>query len=119
MNYAEEYVFWYLRLNGFFPITNLVIHKSSQIKYTSDCDVIGVRLPYVYEEIGGKPEDWDPVLRDLYEPGFTIGAICEVKSGDYDLKKIFQANNVEYSVGRLGFSKDFQKGSCQSLDSWF
>ena len=27
MNFAEELVYWYLRLNGFFPITNFVLHR--------------------------------------------------------------------------------------------
>src|SRR5256885_2107365 len=116
MNYAEEYVFWYLRLNGFFPITNFVIHKSSQIEYTSDCDVLGVRPPFVYEEIGGKPEDWDPLLVALFEEGFTIGAICEVKSGKYEPNQIFQANNLHYSLARLGFSNDIKELGAQLLD---
>jgi hypothetical protein len=31
MNHGEELVYWYLRLNGFFPLSNFVVHKSSQV----------------------------------------------------------------------------------------
>ena len=27
MNFAEQLVYWYLRLNGYFPITNFVLHQ--------------------------------------------------------------------------------------------
>jgi hypothetical protein len=27
MNSSEELAYWYLRLNGFFPLTNFVIHR--------------------------------------------------------------------------------------------
>ncbi len=103
MNYGEEIAYWYLRLNGFFPITNFVIHRSSEIEHSSDCDILAIRLPSVYEEIGGNPDDWDNDLAK--ELGFehTIGVICEVKTGAYDLKDIFRPEYVKYSVGRLGF----------------
>src|SRR5208283_1256962 len=83
MNYGEEIAYWYLRLNGFFPITNFVIHRSERIPHTSDCDVLAVRMPDVYEEIGGKPEDWDQDF--AMELGFdrVLGVICEVKTGGY------------------------------------
>jgi hypothetical protein len=103
MNYGEEIAYWYLRLNGFFPITNFVIHRSKRIAHTSDCDVLAVRMPDVYEEIGGKPEDWDHELAQ--ELGFdrVVGVICEVKTGRYALKDIFRPEYVHYAVGRLGF----------------
>ncbi len=28
MNYAETLAYWYLRLNGFFPLKNFVLHSS-------------------------------------------------------------------------------------------
>ena len=30
MNFAEQLVYWYLRLNGFFPITNFVLHHGAE-----------------------------------------------------------------------------------------
>jgi len=102
MNYGEEIVYWYLRLNGFFPITNFVIHRSQRIVRTSDCDVLAVRMPDVYEEIGGKPEDWDQGFAQ--ELGFDriVGVICEVKTGRYALNGIFRSEYVHYAIGRLG-----------------
>lgn len=103
MNYGEEYALWYLRLNGFFPISNFVIHKSGEITHSSDCDVLAIRTPNVFEEIGGQEGDWDDWLRDRFDFAKTIGIICEVKTGDYEKDKLFRKENVHYCVGRLGF----------------
>lgn len=103
MNYGEEYALWYLRLNGFFPISNFVIHKSHEINYSSDCDVLAIRLPHVFEDIGGQEGDWDDFLRDTFDLRKAIGIICEVKTGNYDKEKLFRKNNVRYCIGRLGF----------------
>ena len=103
MNYGEEIVYWYLRLNGFFPITNFVIHRSSKIKHSADCDLLAIRFPFVYEEIGGKPEDWDKSLVEELGLDHTVGVICEVKTGAYDMKDIFRPEYVNYAIGRLGF----------------
>ena len=104
MNYGEEIVYWYLRLNGFFPLTNFVIHRSSEIAHTSDCDLLAVRLPFVYEEIGGNPDDWDGSLAKIIGFDHPIRIICEVKTGTYDVKDIFRPEYVKYSIGRLGFT---------------
>jgi hypothetical protein len=104
MNYGEELAYWYFRLNGFFPITNFVIHKSGQIHYTSDCDIIAVRPPKVYEDVGGQPQDWDVTLTKALDFTKTIGIICQVKTGRYDLKDIFKREYVAACVARLGFT---------------
>lgn len=104
MNYGEELAYWYFRLNGFFPITNFVIHKSGQIHYTSDCDIIAVRPPKVYEDVGGQPQDWDAKLTKALDFTKTIGIICQVKTGRYDLKDIFKREYVAACVARLGFT---------------
>lgn len=103
MNYGEEYALWYLRLNGFFPISNFVIHKSGEISHSSDCDVLAIRTPNVFEEIGGQRDDWDDWLRDRFDLNKTIGVICEVKTGQYEKDKLFRKDNVRYCIGRLGF----------------
>lgn len=101
-NYGEELAYWYLRLNGFFPITNFVIHKSSNTEYPSDCDILAIRTPNVYEEIGGRPQDWDSKLSDsLGFNKYIIGIICEVKTGGNG--DIFKQENIWYAVDRLGF----------------
>jgi len=104
MNYGEEIAYWYLRLNGFFPITNFVIHRSSEIAHSADCDLLAIRLPFVYEEIGGNPDDWDKGLTEEFGFDHTIGIICEVKTGRYKLDEIFRPAYVKYAVGRLGFA---------------
>jgi len=104
MNYGEEIAYWYLRLNGFFPITNFVIHRSSEIEHSADCDLLAVRFPSVYEEIGGSSDDWDEGLSKDFGFDHTIGVICEVKTGKYDLGDIFRPEYVKYAIGRLGFT---------------
>lgn len=103
MNYGEEITYWYLRLNGFFPITNFVIHRSSKIKHSADCDLLAIRFPFVYEEIGGNPDDWDNGLAEELGFDHIVGVICEVKTGAYDLKNLFRPEYVNYAIGRLGF----------------
>lgn len=44
---------WYLRLNGFFTITNFVVHPASPGSQLTDADIVGVRLPYRHEFPGG------------------------------------------------------------------
>lgn len=103
MNYAEEAAFWYLRLNGFFPISNFVVHRSQGIVHTSDCDVLGVRLPFTYEEIGGQDDDWDPFLVKHLNFALPVGVICEVKSGKYRTADLFSEDVLRYAIARLGF----------------
>ena len=103
MNYGEEYGLWYLRLNGFFPISNFVIHRSTEIVHSSDCDLLAIRPPFVYEEIGGNSEDWDLELTNILDFNRTIGVICEVKTGDYDVRKLFKKKHLKYTISRLGF----------------
>lgn len=121
MNYGEEIAYWYLRLNGFFPISNFVIHRSSKVKRTSDCDLLALRTSHVYEEIGGRPEDWDAELANLLDfDKKIIGVICEVKTGHYSLKDIFRPTHIDYSVGRLAVAprsdRDFQGESDNKRD---
>ena len=72
-------------------------------RISSDCDILAVRFPYVYEPIGGQPDDWDTTLQQSLVFGLTLGVICEVKTGTYDLEDLFRPQYVEYSLGRLGF----------------
>lgn len=110
MNYGEEHAYWYLRLNGFFPITNFVIHKSGTVAHSSDCDVLAIRTPHVFEEIGGQEDDWDEWLTGMLDFNRTIGIICEVKTGKYKDSQLFRKGNVEYCIGRLGFVPQQQLG---------
>ena len=102
MNYGELAAYWYLRLNGFFPISNFVVHASGDVLHTTDCDVLAVRPPFVYEQIGGQPGDWDPFLVENLGLDRPVGIICEVKTGGYEVEKIFRDEPVQYAVRRLG-----------------
>lgn len=113
MNYGEALAYWYLRLNGCFPLADFVMHRGETLKYTSDCDVLAVRPPYVSEEIGGQPDDWDPRLSQFFENECTLGIICEAKTGAYDLEKLFKAPNLIYSVRRLGLVDKADEAACE------
>jgi len=108
MNFAEELAFWYLRLNGFFPITNFVLHRFGERAYTADTDLLAVRFPYVSEDIGGNPDDWDPIFREQWDLPLsdrTIGLIVEVKSGRWDpadLARMENTDRLRDAVRRLG-----------------
>lgn len=81
MNYGETLAYWYLRLNGFFPLRNFVMHDDREDR--SECDVLAVRHPDVYEEIGGKANDWDnPTFEELgLALDRTIALVVQVKTG--------------------------------------
>lgn len=135
MNYGETLAYWYLRLNGFFPLKNFVLHSSRQEERLdrekanqkdgyiqgADCDLIAVRFPHVYEEVGGRrgheentegrDGDWDKRFSDW---GFSfetevIGIIVEVKTGDLgSTRKLVEALNsfrrerIKAAVQRMG-----------------
>ncbi|XQM36836.1 Nucleotidyltransferase [Cupriavidus sp. H19C3] len=102
MNSSEELVYWYLRLNGFFPLTNFVVHRHPAAQHRSDIDVLAVRFPHVFEEVGGQPVDWDPFLTDRLPFEQVVAVICEVKTGAFDQERIFRAEQVKPAVARLG-----------------
>jgi len=108
MNFGEELGYWYLRLNGCFPVVDYVLHGGVLMERTSDCDLLAVRPPNVFEEVGGQKSDWDPVIAKLAN-GRTLGVICEVKTGRYDVKKLFPPNNIAYAVKRLGLIADYDE----------
>jgi hypothetical protein len=89
MNYGEQLVYWYLRLNGFFPLTNFVPHRES-----GEIDMLAIRLPYVSEDIGGNPDDWDPRFRDPWDirlESEKVGIFAEVKSGHWSARDLARA----------------------------
>lgn len=104
MNFAERLAYWYLRLNGFLPLMNFVLHR--ELHNTSDADLIAVRFPHVVEAIGGQPDDWDWQFGDW---GFrladdTIGLIVEVKPGNLRPDRELERRHwrVAGAVKRLG-----------------
>jgi hypothetical protein len=109
-NYGEVLGYWYLRLNGFFPLSNFVLHREGDEKHSSDCDVLAVRFPYVYEPIGGNPFDWDPDLFDglgvnIENDEQIIGLIVQVKTGRFtrdDMLQAFSLANLSKAISRMG-----------------
>ena len=106
MNYGEELAYWYLRLNGFFPITNFVVHNPTNPGKAPDIDVLAIRLPHVEEKIGGQPSDWHDTLQNELDFSKIIGVICEVKTGRLYESDLFKERNIKIAVQRLGFSKE-------------
>lgn len=111
MNFGEAFGYWYLRLNGFFPLTNFVQHRfRGGVGQNADCDVLAVRLPHVYEMIGGEAEDWDNERFKAWGLDLktnTIGVIGEIKTSEaYSYKNVngaFKLDRLKYSIYRLGF----------------
>jgi hypothetical protein len=107
-NYAEELVYWYLRLNGFFPLMNFVQHaRGLKSIHSADRDVLALRFPHVVEEVGGQAGDWDAHLFNCLSPKLPVGLIGEVKAGRYDdVEQLTDNERLTYSLKRLGFFAD-------------
>ncbi len=113
MNFSENLAYWYLRLNGFFPLRDFVLHRDGEtIHDSADCDLLAIWFPYVYEQIGGQENDWDSAR--FGEWGLrleqqTIGLIVEVKTGRdkprlrENIKRSFTSERLLVAVRRLGF----------------
>lgn len=127
MNYGETLAYWYLRLNGFIPLRNFVLHPLSKArsKQAADSDLLAVRFPHVYEETGGQPDDWDHKLKDW---GFIpekeiIGLIVEVKTGKEirkaDVVKAFSEERNRQAIHRIGMLEDVNSAveelKCRSI----
>ena len=110
MNYGETLAYWYLRLNGFIPMRNFVLHPLSKAKnrHAADSDLLAVRFPHVFEEIGGQPNDWDHTLKDwgFLPENEIIGLIVEVKTGkevrEADVVKAFSEERNRQAIRRIG-----------------
>lgn len=113
LNSSEDKSYWYLRLNGFFLIDNFVIHKSQDVKYSSDADLLAIRTPFVYEEIGGKPKDWDTELFKHFDPNALIAIICQVKGGRIGTKELFREPYLTYCINRFGLTANVEDIAAQ------
>lgn len=111
VNFAEEMVYWYLRLNGFFVLQNFVLHSSDlDGTQNADVDLLAIRHRFTFEEVGGQPFDKDEVLFSNFDPDKHISIICEVKSGPNPTESSLSLNKedrLKYALQRLGvFSTD-------------
>jgi hypothetical protein len=106
MNFSESLTYWYLRLNGFFPLSNFVLHRRNiEDRPSADTDLLAIRFPHVFEQIGGQQKDWDQQrfvdwgLR-LDEP---LALIVEVKSGTpYRDINAWRPERLRAAIQRLG-----------------
>ena len=124
MNAFETIAYWYFRLNGFFPITNFVQHRVAITrrnssdrsgrppqpgkKTNSDADILALRFPHVFEEVGGQWDDWDDARFETWNWDFRnriVAVICQVKSGKWrkrELETAFARERLEYAINRFG-----------------
>jgi hypothetical protein len=107
MNYAEALGHWYLRLNGFFLLQNFVLHDYNEERCTADADLLGVRMPFISEPVGGQPVDWDI---DAFGAWVwrTVSLWACVKGGHHAAGpgNAFEEPRVRQAVDRLGFFTD-------------
>lgn len=116
-NFGEELVYWYLRFNGFFTLNNFVLHHNSSGR-ASDTDLLAVRFPYVYEETGGREDDWDINLFSQIDQSKIIGLICEVKTGlNFNSNEIFKDYNLYKAIGRFGFVDNLNERHTELIHS--
>lgn len=109
MNYGESLAYWYFRLNGFLPIQNFVLHEpNEETGQNADIDLLAVRFPHVFENIGGHPSDWDNRRFKQWKLSYTSNTVCvivEVKTGVYKKSSVnrhFDRKRLEYALLRFG-----------------
>jgi len=121
MNFGETLTYWYLRLNGFFPLANFVVHRGEQgNRPGGDVDFVAIRFPYAFEEIGGREEDWDLEVFQHWEMPIReaiAGLIVEVKTGHFDRNDLltsFSEIRISYALSRMGFGPHQELGQVAS-----
>ncbi|MGH9765199.1 MAG: hypothetical protein ACREDR_05420 [Blastocatellia bacterium] len=106
MNYGETLTYWYLRLNGFIPMRNFVLHHENiDAEQSADADLLAIRFPHVYEAIGGRPDDWDNERFGNWglDLARSLALIVEVKTGAVDREeKWWRQERIRAGVQRLG-----------------
>src|SRR5271157_382211 len=73
---TEHLAAWYFRLNGFFTITNFVLHPTRRGPRRTDADIMGVRFPY-RSEFPDAPGGDEPEFTRIPERPYFV--IAEVK----------------------------------------
>src|ERR1035438_1103189 len=68
----EDVAAWYFRLNGFFTITNFVLHPSRRGPQRTEADIVGIRFPHRAEFPDGPGGDDPEFARCRDKPYFVI-----------------------------------------------
>ena len=122
MNYGEQLTYWYLRLNGFFPIADFVHHRAEQTRWATDTDLLAVRLAHWEEEIGNTPVRPDCALEQMLLPCRNkrhVGLIVQVKTGqDACPGHAFDRDRLLVAVKRMGMlsSADLLDSAVRTLE---
>lgn len=120
-NYAEQLAYWYLRLNGFFPLSDYTYHQIQEdtfpVPFSADAGLLAIRPPYYSEDIpvtvrnewGQEQDSWAQLASDEWLGEFEgkwLGVIVEVKGNDHTTKgqiaRAFASNKLKISLKRLG-----------------
>jgi hypothetical protein len=102
---AEELAYWYFRLNGFFTITNFVVHPNMGHQQITDVDVFGVRFPYRAELLDEPMED-DSIFTNIIDKPYII--LVEVKTKTCDINNSWlkkDNKSLEFIISSLGTHK--------------
>jgi hypothetical protein len=106
-NYGERLVYWYLRLQGFCPVENFVLHRRTiddkDIR-TADADLLAIRLSGSCEDIDGErlePDSW--LEQELQFDRRHVALIVQVKTGlSSSAGKAFDHERTLYALKFLG-----------------
>lgn len=108
---AECLAAWYFRLNGFFTITNFVLHPSRRGSQRTDADIVGVRFPYRSEFPDSPGGDIAEFIRFPDKPYFLIAevkrSLCELNGPWRDSNK----QNIQAVLRDLGLFPPEQVGA--------
>lgn len=97
----ERLAYWYLRLNGFLVLSNVMIHPETGRNTHGEIDVLGVRFPHRSELLINSMRD-DPNLSGFDKPLIVLG---EVKTGRADVNETWRSpmkRNMERILRLLG-----------------
>jgi len=112
---AELIASWYLRFNGYFPLTSFILHDAGATKQPggqiTDADILAIRLPHTEEIIEGPTE----TIRVKTDPQLDVTGdltdfiIAEVSSGECKFNWLNETNQavevkfLDYCLRRLGY----------------
>ena len=125
LNYAEEYVYWYLRLQGFFTLNNFVHHGGGQ----QETDILAIKPANVKEMLDLEMEsEWKTV--NLYSGDYSDSVLLEkldVKKDSYEKENIriiaevtarnmYDKESVRKKFTNYPFPKIKQRMGCNEED---